>query len=159
MSTTLTNVEKAILQTSFPPQGLFHQMYDEENGKEKGKKEDVKHCPEVEKKVSPAFRCPPWFFSYLKKRAVPSWVEQVIYHWVTDELRKNSLIHRFTQWAEFELANAFYLSEESLIGDVTINNVWLHQFQNNSCDISVTHSVARHVPPFCSCHILTSSVI
>ena len=156
MSTTLTNAKKAIIQTSFPPQGLFHQMYDEENGKEKGKKDDVKHCPEVEKKVSPAFRCPPWFFSYLKKRAVPSWVEQVIYHRVTDELRKNSLIHHFTQRAEFELANALYLSEESLIGDVT---VWLHQFQNNSWDISVTHSVARHVPPFCSCHILTSSVI
>ena len=48
-----------ILQTSFPPQGLFYQMHDEENGKEKGKKDDVKHCPEVEKKVSPALRCPP----------------------------------------------------------------------------------------------------
>ena len=121
------NASKTILQTSFPPQGLFYQMHDEENGKEKGKKDDVKHCPEVEKKVSPAFRRPPWFFSYLKKRAVPSWVEQVIHYWVTDELRKNSSIHRFTQLAEFELANTSYLSEESLIGDVTINNIWLHQ--------------------------------
>ena len=67
MSTTLTNANKTILQTSFPPRGPFYQMYDEENGKEKGKKEDVKHRPEVEKKVSPAFRCPPWFFSYVKK--------------------------------------------------------------------------------------------
>ena len=53
------NANKTILQTSFPPQGLFYQMHDEENGKEKGKKDDVKHCPEVEKKVSPALRCPP----------------------------------------------------------------------------------------------------
>ena len=53
------NASKTILQTSFPPQGLFYRMHDEENGKEKGKKDDVKHCPEVEKKVSPAFRCPP----------------------------------------------------------------------------------------------------
>ena len=82
------NASKTILQTSFPPQGLFYQMHDEENGKEKGKKDDVKHCPEVEKKVSPALRCPPWFFSYVKKGLVPSGVEQVIHHWVRDELRK-----------------------------------------------------------------------
>ena len=53
------NASKTILQTSFPLQGLFYQMHDEENGKEKGEKDDVKHCPEVEKKVSPALRCPP----------------------------------------------------------------------------------------------------
>ena len=41
----------------------------------------------------------------------------------------------------------------------TSNKGWLHWNQNNSCDISVTHSAARHVPPFCSYHILTSSVI
>ena len=69
---------------------------------------------------------------------------------------KNSSIHYFTQWAEFGLVFAYYLSEESLVGDVTINNVWLHLIQNNSNDISVTHPAARHVPPFCSCHILTS---
>ena len=97
MSTTLTNANKTILQTSFPPQGPFYQMHGEENGKEKGKKEDVKHRPEVEKKVSPAFRCPPWFFSYVKKGAVPSGVKQVIHHWVKDELRKNSWIICFTQ--------------------------------------------------------------
>ena len=97
MSTTLTNANKTILQTSFPTQGPFYQMHDEENGKEKGKKDDVKHCPEVEKKVSPAFRCPPWFFSYVKKGAVPSGVKQVIHHWVKDELRKNSWINCFTQ--------------------------------------------------------------
>ena len=150
------NASKTILQTSFPPQGLFYQMHDEENGKEKGKKDDVKHCPEVEKKVSPALRCPPWFFSYVKKGLVPSGVEQVIHHWVRDELWNNSSIHYFTQWAEFGLAFAYYLSEESLIGEVTINKVWLHLIQNNFNDISVIHSAARHVPSFCSCHILTS---
>ena len=59
ISPTLTNASKTILQTSFPIQGLFYQMHDEENGKEKGEKDDVKNCPEVEKKVSPASRCPP----------------------------------------------------------------------------------------------------
>ena len=62
----------------------------------------------------------------MKKGAVPSGVKQVIHHWVKDELRKNSWIICFTQYVEFELVHAYYLSEENLRGEVSMNKFWLH---------------------------------
>ena len=45
---------------------------------------------------------------------------------VKDELRKNSWIICFTQYVEFELVHAYYLSEENLRGEVSMNKFWLH---------------------------------
>ena len=73
------------------------------------------------------------------------------------KIRRYTVLHNKLNLNWFMLITS--VSEENLIGDVTMNKVWLHLIQKNSCDISVTHSAARQVPPFCSYHILTSSVI
>ena len=134
-------------------------MHDEENGKEKGKKDDVKHCPEVEKKVSPAFRCPPWFFSYVEKGAVPSGVEQVVHHWVTDELRKkfvDTLFYTISRiWIGWCLVLIRGEPHRGRHREQSLASLNSKQFLQHT----VTHPAARHVLPFCSYHILTSSVI